>query len=98
MTPPLDIRARQVLFVVPDFAVAAAAAGAGRRTVMVWAGVGDASDIAGHEAEETTVQRLVRLPLRSFRLRMLNRRGVTHVALTKAMAHEVAAALGGSMP
>ena len=70
----------------PDFAVAAVAAGLGARTVMMWAGLGDATDTLGGP-------RGLRTLLRWARRRAIDRR-VTHVALTRALAGEVAAAFG----
>lgn len=67
----------------PDFATAARCVGLGGRTVMVWAGLGDATDTLG-----PTSSRLRRL-LRSARRRALT--GVSHVALTPALADELAA-------
>ena len=59
---------------------------------MVWAGVGDATDTL------TSGQERGRDLLRRVRRRVLVRSGVRHVALTRAMAEEVATALGTSRP
>ncbi len=88
----------------PDFAAAAVAGGGrlGARTVMVWAGVGDATDTVDRDEPETSSgarpRRAAQLVLRRLRRRVLLRGGVTQVALTGAMAAEVAGALGGPAP
>lgn len=66
----------------PDFALAARLAGLGRRTVMVWAGLGDATDTLGRMPD------LLRRTLRGARRRALG--GVYHVALTPALSAELA--------
>jgi glycosyltransferase involved in cell wall biosynthesis len=76
----------------PDFAVAAVAAGLGRRTVLTWAGVGDATDTIGRASAAPAGS--ARRGLRAARRRVLERGGVTHVALTGTMADEVAEARG----
>lgn len=66
----------------PDFALAARLAGLGKRTVMVWAGLGDATDTLGR------IPDLLRRVLRGARRRALAR--VSHVALTPALSAELA--------
>ena len=65
----------------PDFAVAAALVGRGRRTVMSWAGLGDATDTIGvaHAAFRSIQRRMRRAALSQ----------ATNVVLTAAMAREV---------
>jgi glycosyltransferase involved in cell wall biosynthesis len=77
----------------PDFAVAAVAARCASRTVMVWAGVGDASDTLTSGPDASRGERGRDL-LRRIRRRVLVRSGVHHVALTDALADEVAGAVG----
>jgi glycosyltransferase involved in cell wall biosynthesis len=64
----------------PDFVVSAALAGLGDRTVMCWAGLGDATDTIGTSA-------VVRAPLRAVRRRALGR--AAQVALTPALREEL---------
>ncbi|HEY1738378.1 MAG TPA: glycosyltransferase family 4 protein [Acidimicrobiia bacterium] len=87
-------RAIAIVHVVmyPDFAVAAAMARCASRTVMVWAGVGDATDTLVPTKERG------RDGLRRIRRRVLARNGLHHVALTDLMAAEVGGALGTSRP
>lgn len=68
----------------PDFAVAAVLAGLASRTAMVWAGLGDATDTVGRTG--TGPRRL----LQGARRLAVSRVG--HVALTRVMADELAAA------
>jgi glycosyltransferase involved in cell wall biosynthesis len=76
-------RIRAVIVIMyPDLAVAAATTGLARRTIVVWASVGEASD--------TLRARGVRRPLAVARLRAL--RHSPHVALTPVMARELVAA------
>jgi glycosyltransferase involved in cell wall biosynthesis len=64
----------------PDFVVSSALAGLGERTVMCWAGLGDATDTIGTSA-------VVRAPLRTVRRRALAR--AAQVALTPALRDEL---------
>jgi glycosyltransferase involved in cell wall biosynthesis len=65
----------------PDFVLSAAAAALGRRTVLIWAGLGDATDVLAPTADRArAVQRAVRRTV-------LNR--CHHVALTPAIAAEL---------
>jgi glycosyltransferase involved in cell wall biosynthesis len=76
-------RIRAVIVIMyPDLAVAAATTGLARRTIVVWASVGEASD--------TLRARGVRRPLALARLRAL--RHSPSVALTPVMARELVAA------
>ncbi len=75
----------------PDFAAAAVLAGCGPRTIMVWAGLGDARDTLarpGAAGERTNASHVATRLVRAARRRLL--RDVTHVALTTAIEHEVA--------
>jgi glycosyltransferase involved in cell wall biosynthesis len=67
----------------PDFALSAAAAGLGRRTVMVWAGLGDATDTLG------PARGLARRMQRWLRRRVLAR--CRHLVLTSALQQELGA-------
>jgi glycosyltransferase involved in cell wall biosynthesis len=64
----------------PDFVVSAALAGLGHRTVMCWAGLGDATDTVGTSG-------FLRAPLRAIRRRALSR--TAQVALTPALHDEL---------
>jgi glycosyltransferase involved in cell wall biosynthesis len=64
----------------PDFVVSAALAGLAERTVMCWAGLGDATDTLGRSGA-------LRAPLRAIRRRALMRGA--QVALTPALADEL---------
>lgn len=64
----------------PDFVVSAALAGLGSRTVMCWAGLGDATDTVGTSG-------FLRAPLRAIRRRSLSR--AAQVALTPALHDEL---------
>jgi glycosyltransferase involved in cell wall biosynthesis len=64
----------------PDFVVSAALAGLGERTVMCWAGLGDATDTVGTSGP-------LRAPLRAIRRRALSR--AAQVALTPALHDEL---------
>jgi glycosyltransferase involved in cell wall biosynthesis len=64
----------------PDFVVSAALAGVADRTVMCWAGLGDATDTIGGSSP-------IRAPLRAIRRRALSR--AAQVALTPALQHEL---------
>lgn len=77
-------RAADAVFVLatPDFAVSAAAAGLGRRTVMGWAGLGDATDALGPTRSR------IRSAIRSVRRRVVRR--CPNIALTATMARELA--------
>jgi glycosyltransferase involved in cell wall biosynthesis len=66
----------------PDFAVAAALAGRARRTVMTWAGLGDASDTIG--VTTSSFRGLQR------RIRCAALTRAANVVLTRAMARELA--------
>src|SRR5262249_45653469 len=74
-----DIAAVNVIM-YPDFVVSAALAGVADRTVMCWAGLGDATDTIGGAST-------VRAPLRSVRRRALSQ--AAQVALTPALRHEL---------
>jgi glycosyltransferase involved in cell wall biosynthesis len=67
----------------PDFALSAAAAGLGGRTVMVWAGLGDATDTLG------PARGLARRMQRWLRRRVLGR--CRHLVLTSALQQELGA-------
>lgn len=66
----------------PDFALSAALAGLRRRTVMVWAGLGDATDTLGRISGQA------RRPQRWLRRRVLS--GCRNLVLTSAMERELA--------
>ena len=67
----------------PDFVLSAWLAGLGDRTVMCWAGLGDATDVLAPTA------RPVRALVRAVRRRAMQR--VMHVALTPALRDELTA-------
>lgn len=81
----LAVHRRQIAMVevvmYPDYALASVFAGLGDRTVMIWAGLGDATDTLGPTGDP------LRRAQRALRRRSLRR--CHHVALTGAIEHEL---------
>lgn len=67
----------------PDFVISAWLAGVSKRTVMCWAGLGDATDVL------TPTRRPLRALVRAARRRVMRR--TMHVALTPALQNELTA-------